>query len=471
MNRTNFILRILLVPLDFVAVFLAGLSAYALRSGGLVTGLRPVGYIVEFHDYVRIILAVAVAATVIFFIGGLYSMRPNRRFADELVRIFYASSTVILGIIVLIFFQRDLFSSRFVILAGWIFGFGYVLIAHGIVRVVRQGLHRRGLGVDRAVVVGSYGDAEGLAAYLHKHPETGVHVVGRLQTLDGDFKTAMDTLRSARGVDLVIQADPTLDRERVSDLQEYCDEHHLEFTFAPDRFSARRLRLEMLDIGGYPLLHLQRTPLEGWGKVAKRLLDIVGALFFIVLFSPLYILCALLIKLDSAGPVFFARVDDGQRLHRVGLHGRPFWYFKFRTMKPGTHQLRYTKEFSEQSIRQGPVLKFKDDPRITRVGKYLRRFSLDELPEFFLVLRGNMSLVGPRPHEPEEVARYTSPQRRVLRIKPGITGMAQVSGRSDLTFDDEVRMDMFYIERWSIWLDLRILLRTPFAVIGKRKAT
>jgi lipopolysaccharide/colanic/teichoic acid biosynthesis glycosyltransferase len=133
--------------------------------------------------------------------------------------------------------------------------------------------------------------------------------------------------------------------------------------------------------------------------------------------------------------------------------------------------MRYDVELQKKNMRGGsPLVKIKDDPRVTRIGKIIRRFSIDELPEFFLVLRGDMSLVGPRPHLPEEVAQYTTHQRHVLHMKPGVTGLAQVSGRSDLTFEDEVRLDTFYMENWALWLDMIILVKTPFALIKKRRA-
>ena len=168
--------------------------------------------------------------------------------------------------------------------------------------------------------------------------------------------------------------------------------------------------------------------------------------------------------------MFCAREDEGKKTYRVGIKGNPFHYFKFRSMQHKTHSLRYTK-LKDQDLRKGtPMTKIKDDPRITRVGKAIRRYSIDELPELFLVFLGRMSLVGPRPHLPEEVAKYKKHHKKVLTIKPGITGMAQVSGRSDLNFEDEVQLDSFYIENWSFRLDLQILLRTFSAVLKNRSA-
>ena len=182
------------------------------------------------------------------------------------------------------------------------------------------------------------------------------------------------------------------------------------------------------------------------------------------------LLVAISIILESGFPIFFRRLDDGSPTERIGERGKSFLYFKFRSMRDKVHSLRYTT-FADRNMRKGgPLVKIKNDPRFTRVGRFIRRFSLDELPELFLVLKGDMSLVGPRPHLPEEVARYEKHHKRVLTIKPGITGFAQISGRSDLSFDEEVRIDSYYIENWTMWLDIYVLLKTPFAVLGKREA-
>ena len=175
---------------------------------------------------------------------------------------------------------------------------------------------------------------------------------------------------------------------------------------------------------------------------------------------------AVLIKLDSRGPVLFSRYDEtNERVLRIGEKGRPFWYFKFRSMYQGTHHLRYTTLANQNTRADGPLVKIKNDPRITRVGRVIRRLSIDELPELFLVLGGRMSLVGPRPHLPEEVAKYAPHQLKVHNIKPGITGLAQISGRADLAFEEEVQFDLAYMEQWSPLLDIKILFKTLQAVV------
>lgn len=471
MKKTTLVLRVLLVPLDYMAIFFAGLSAYFLRFDSSLTDFRPVFYEMSFRAWLLIMLLVAVFAVVVFFIGGLYSMRPSKRFITEMVKIFYACSTVVLGVIVLIFFQRELFSSRFIILAAWGLAVVYVIVAHGVMRIIELLLLRKNIGVNRLVVVGEGGDAEGLLSFFYHSKTSGYIIVGRLRALQDNYLEALRALVKEKNVDTVLQADPALDRDAVLRLQSFCDERHIDFLYAPDRFAQHRANIEMLDIGGYPLIEVKRTSLEGWGSIAKRIFDIVVASFLIILLSPVFVVIAIAIALDSRGPIFFSRLDDGSPLQRIGKHNVPFRYLKFRTMQPNVHSLKNTPELQQRNLRtDGPLTKIKDDPRVTRIGKTLRRYSLDELPEFFLVLRGTMSLVGPRPHEPEEVERYTREQRKVLRIKPGVTGMAQVSGRSELSFDEEMHLDLFYVERWSIALDMQILLRTPLAVFKRRNA-
>ncbi len=194
---------------------------------------------------------------------------------------------------------------------------------------------------------------------------------------------------------------------------------------------------------------------------AKRLFDLTGVLFLFLLFWPLILIAILVIRLDSNGSAIY-------RQRRLGLRGRPFTMYKFRTMYDGAERLTpWLRSFDETD---GPTFKMTDDPRITSVGRWLRRFSIDELPQLFNVLRGEMSLVGPRPPLPSEAARYEAWQRRRLMVKPGLTCIWQVSGRSEIPFERWMRMDLAYIDNWSLWLDIRLCLRTVGAVLGGRGA-
>ncbi len=207
----------------------------------------------------------------------------------------------------------------------------------------------------------------------------------------------------------------------------------------------------------FPVFNFNKRILE---LRIKRILDILGALFGLILFSPILILTAIAIKLDSRGTILFKYLDDGSRVKRVGQHGRLFNFVKFRSMRSGTDSLRYMELARHNTRNGGPLIKIKDDPRVTKVGKFIRKYSIDELPQLWNVLVGDMSLVGPRPHLPEEVRLYENHERVVLNVKPGITGLAQVNGRSRLTFKQEITWDSSYIEHWSLWLDIKILLKT-----------
>jgi lipopolysaccharide/colanic/teichoic acid biosynthesis glycosyltransferase len=187
----------------------------------------------------------------------------------------------------------------------------------------------------------------------------------------------------------------------------------------------------------------------------------------IALTWPLMAVAWLCIKMESRGPALHTQLDDGSPVFRVGRDSMPFRYYKFRSMRCGTHSLRYT-QLADQNTRSGPLVKIDNDPRVTRVGRFIRKWHIDELPEFFMVLRGDMSIVGPRPHLPEEVEKYSVHHRRVLCVKPGITGLTQIMGGSKLRFCKEIAYDQEYIQQWSLLRDFLIVVRTPFAIVSQR---
>jgi lipopolysaccharide/colanic/teichoic acid biosynthesis glycosyltransferase len=212
---------------------------------------------------------------------------------------------------------------------------------------------------------------------------------------------------------------------------------------------------------GVPLVELRRTALDGWGKIAKRVIDIFGSAFGLVVLLPLFLVVAFAIKWESEGPVFVG-------LERISRN-KKFKLFKFRSMIKDAEKYKdYLLRFNERP--EGPLFKMKNDPRVTKVGRFLRRHRLDEFPQLWNVLRGDISLVGPRPHQPDEIARYQKHHKRVLDIKAGMTGMAQISGSSDLSFEEEVALDTLYIERWSLWRDFKILFLTFLKLFRDRSA-
>ena len=198
-----------------------------------------------------------------------------------------------------------------------------------------------------------------------------------------------------------------------------------------------------------------------WYTFVKRILDLIVSVIGLIVCFPLFLVIAVLIKLDSKGPVIFKQV-------RMGKGGRPFMFYKFRSMREGSEGLQ--EELRHLDITGGPIFKIKEDPRVTRVGRFLRRTTLDEFPQFWNVLKGNMTLVGPRPPVPEEVEKYTRLQRRRLDVKPGLTCLWQVSGRSEISFSEWIQLDLYYVQHQSLLLDLKILIRTIPAVLSRKGA-
>ncbi|MDP2917916.1 MAG: sugar transferase [bacterium] len=469
MKKSELFFSFLLVPVDFAMILLAIFFAYYLRFSESVTEIKPVIYNFSLRQYMVWGGIVTLACLGIFSLSGLYNLKTTRGGLREAYRVFISISTAMMALIVLLFFRREFFSSRFIFLAVWSLAIIFVIFGRFVIRTLQRACLKYGYGVHRVALIGNGNAGKILENRYKKEPRLGYKIMARILPNE-DILKKLDVARRRRGVDEVIQCSLDLGQKEVLKIVDYCDVYHLVYKFVPDMLGAQVTNLDIETVSGIPIVELKDTPLDGWGRIFKRIADIIFSALFLIIFSPVMIATAIAIKLDSRGPVFFSHLDDGKPVCRVGQHGNLFRYFKFRSMKPKCDRLRYTV-LANQNIRKGtPMVKIKNDPRVTAVGKFIRRFSIDELAEFFLVFIGKMSLVGPRPHLPEEVAKYKKHHKRVLKIKPGISGLAQISGRSDLDFEEEVRLDTYYIENWSPRLDLWILLKTPMAVLKKRKA-
>ncbi len=467
MRRLDLAFTALQVPVDFLALVAAAITAYLLRFSQPLVEIRPIIQDITLPQYIGSVSTFIVAWMLCFLIAGLYPTKQRPRL-QELSRIVLGSTAGMMVIIATVFFRRELTTSRFLVIAVWALAMIYVWIGRTLLRAIRHALLSRGYGHQRIVVIGSSNAAAALKTLYLQKPWHGYTVVKSYKTWTDDAAAEVLQMKQRQQVDGILLAEPRVSKEQALSLINFTEEHHLTFRYLADLFAAKFTNIEVTTEAGIPLIEPKRTPLDGWGRIAKRLFDVVVGGVLLILASPLMVITAIAIKLDSRGTVLFSTLPDGSRVQRMGERAKPFHYFKFRSMVMDRHFDRYDKLAHKDLRKDGPLVKIQDDPRITRVGRLIREWSIDELPELILVVLGRMSLVGPRPHYPEEVERYKPEQRRVLAIKPGITGMAQVSGRSDLTFDEEVRLDAWYIENWSIWLDLIILLKTPFAVLGHR---
>jgi exopolysaccharide biosynthesis polyprenyl glycosylphosphotransferase len=282
---------------------------------------------------------------------------------------------------------------------------------------------------------------------------------GRFRAL-GTLADVPDLVEN-RAADELIVALPAAAHEEVWPVLSLCERHGVSLKLVPDLYEMSLSRVQVDDIAGIPLLDVREKPLRRVTRVCKRLIDLTISLGVGLISLPLLAVLALLIRLESPGSPVLAQ-------NRVGLNGRVFKCFKLRTMRDGAEDDQIA--LRAQNETQGPIFKMRDDPRCTRLGRWSRRWSLDELPQIWNVLLGDMSLVGPRPPLPLEVAEYDADHIRRLEVKPGMTGIWQVSGRSELPFDEMFMMDIYYVDNWSLRLDLRILIRTVVAVLGRHGA-
>lgn len=464
MKRSEIAISVSLVPIDYLVVVGAGIAAYFIRFWQPVQQIRPAIFELSFESYLVLLWGIALIWILGFAMAGLYSMRGTRRPIDEIYKIILGSSTAVAILMFIFFFSRSLFDSRFIIIAGWLFTTVFVIMARGIIRLIQHSLYKYGWGVHRVIIIGKGQLAQEVIENFKQDIKAGFKIVGKFSDFNLESEKEIYQMMVSDKFDEILIADASISNEQVVRLNDFSYLNHVTLKFVAGIFDTPIANFEFNTIAGLPIIEVKKTRLDGWGRIYKRFFDVVISMFLIVLAAPFLLLISFLILIDSRGQIFFA-------YQRIGQYGQPFKYFKFRSMVHNAHQKRFDQEFiaKNENLRAGtPMIKFKDDPRITRVGKVIRRFSIDELPELFNVFRGRMSLVGPRPHEVEEVAKYNGHQKRVLTIKPGMTGMAQVAGRSDLNFDDEIRLDIWYMENWSLKLDLLILLKTPWAIIKKR---
>lgn len=461
-----------LVPLDYILLVAAALTAYAIRFAPLSTNLKPVQFNLPLGDFLPIVLGLALVYVAVFALAGLYAVRPPR-IATELSRVFLANSAALACVLAIAFFSRELFDSRFIVLAVWGLSITYIALGRLSIRYCQRLLKTFGLNINNVVIIGKTNIGNDLSTWFSRNPSLGYRVL--LQTAHFTEETAekLQQLKKNRSLDGIFLANTDADKYEIAKMKMFADTEHVAFYYAPDLFPGSTLKPIVHNFGGRPIIEVPKTPLDGWGAIYKRGFDIVVALFLIIITLPIQIITAIALFIEQPGSILFRTLPNGELVTRVGQGGAPFSYFKFRSMVKNAHQKRFDPKFIKEhgNDRSGtPLFKLKDDPRVTRIGKFIRKYSIDELPEFYLVLAGSMSLVGPRPHLPEEVAKYRPNERRVLTIKPGITGLAQISGRANLAFEDEVKLDMHYIENWSPWLDLIILIKTPIAVLLRKGA-
>lgn len=473
MKKSELVFSLVQVFLDLLMIWIGAVLAFELRTNSAIQDIiNRDGGIVNFtyEQYKLVVLIILPVFILVYTLEGLYKIKVTRKFFSESYSVFRATTLVLVIVIVGFFLQRDWFSSRFVIVMAWFLIFIFVTLGRSTVHLLqRKLLIWKGIGFHKVLVIGLGEKVGHICKTIKQKPQLGYKMVGYLEFID--IKKVKE-IKNEIGIDEIIIYEDEMPDDLLLKLYDFCEINNITYKLIPSLRQSVRLNFSIFD--GEPIIEINHTLLDGWGKIAKRFFDVVGSSVLIILTFPVMLVIAILIKIeDPKGPIIFKN-------SRVGANGKKIFVYKFRyfqwkwctTKKNPNYDeaIAYEQELIKKcSIKVGPLYKIANDPRRTKVGKILEKFSLDELPQFFNVFLGAMSLVGPRPHQEREVNKYSEYHRRLLTITPGITGMAQVSGRSDLSFEDEYKLDVYYIENWSLLLDFVIMLKTPFSLLKVRE--
>src|SRR5436309_3735107 len=480
------VVKAALVIADLALAALSFFAAFYLREGSLIIQSASSGNLTwgaRFAPYAALLPFILPIRLLAFYYLDLYRLRGEFSFVEDGAKVFKATAIGSLLIVAAAFLYRGGFQYRAFSYARGVFvlDFFLALAAFGIVRLivrtVQTFVRRRDINLIPTLVVGRGPEAALCIKEMRERPSLGYRVIGVVENgaidesvplefegvpIVSDLNGLPESIRESRANEVII-TDPRVSGDALFDVMMRVGRGRgVEFRIAPSLFNCLPRKTEIDQIGALPMIRLFREPLSSAARIVKRASDIIISLIALAILSPIWLIIALVIKLDSRGPIFYKQ-------ERVGMDGRIFLFYKFRTMRTGAddamhreYQQKYIAGRAEATLVEGerPAYKLVSDARITRMGRWLRRLSLDELPQLLNVLRGDMSVVGPRPPIPYEVEAYQLWHRKRLDMKPGLTGLWQVSGRNRLPFDEMVRLDLFYIENWSLLLDLKIILRT-----------
>jgi exopolysaccharide biosynthesis polyprenyl glycosylphosphotransferase len=451
-----------LLALDFLALFGAILTALCLKAA-----LRHAwDFDVSFRqtkDYFPLAYLVVV---LLFARSGLYTNRAERPGLARIVASLFQTMALVFAFAVV---NGNEYSSYYIFYGSLFFAVAYVTTLRFIYERATGGILRLAGYQRRTVLVGTGEHIEDVASALRDGSDTSINVIGFVSITPrpdngivslGTLEHMPEVLETHR-VDEVVIADPDFPQQQAVELVDQCHQRGVRVRIAPSTMEILVHRAEFVPGQSVPLFELRPPVFEGVDYMLKRTFDVIGAVLLLFFLSPVLLAIATAIKLSSRGPAFYASI-------RPGIGGQTFSCWKFRTMYRDADQRQADLESINEA--SGALFKIKDDPRMTPVGRFLRRFSLDELPQLWNVVRGQMSLVGPRPLPLRDYERLEDWHKKRYLVLPGITGLWQISGRSELDFDDLVRLDFLYLERWSVFLDLSILVKTVPAVLSRRGA-
>ncbi|HSX53120.1 MAG TPA: sugar transferase [Patescibacteria group bacterium] len=475
-SNASLVYNLFLVIGDFLSLVLAFVGAYVLRvTFGLTFGATSVAHPVEAATYLRIFLLVTPFWIIIFGLLGLYNSTIYTKRFSEAGRLFIGSFIGLLFVTSYAYASNQIiFPGKLVPVYGFILAYLFLLLFRNIARFIRTRLFHYDIGITNILLIGNTVVAAELIESLQPSQQTGYRIVGVVGSQHNvprnahlkvfhSFKEACQAI-GTEDIHSIVQTELYTTPEKNDEILGFAQKNHISFRFIPGNTElfVGNISVELFR-SSIPVIAVHQTPLLGWGRIVKRLFDLTLGSLMLIVVSPIMVLVALLVKLTSIGPVFF-------RQERLTRFNNRFRVFKFRTQYrkfgKGTpeddFELIGKPELAKKFRENGNYLA--DDPRITPVGRFLRRTSLDELPQLFNVIKGDISLVGPRALIPQDLDVYAK-RHTILSVKSGLTGLAQVSGRNNISFDERRQLDMYYVQNWSFWQDIVILLKTIRVVL------
>ncbi len=471
MKKGELYLNLASVPVDIAMLLLAAYLAFESRFY-FTELVGPVRYELKLLEFLATSAALIPILLALFAFFGLYNLTGARKLGSQIAKLAAAITLGLFLVIVLFFFNQQLFPSRFIVLASWAWAIATVSLGRLVLELLEQWMFRSGKGLHQVVIINGHHSTSQAISKSLGNPKWGINV---LKELDYNEKTLeqLEGIYGSGRLDEIIQANPELGDEQNMRLLEFARSKGLRFSFVPNFFDVQSNTREFIEFDGVPLISIKNTPLEGWGQVVKRVIDVSLSMAAMLILAPVYLIIYIAVKVGSPGPAIYPQIRGGRK--------KDFWFYKFRSMYThlsdglgGEEADKMRAELWKKNDRGGadsPFLKIKNDPRITPVGKIIRKTKLDEIPQFWNVLKGDMSLVGPRAHMLAEVERYRNRYRRMFSIKPGIFGVSQIAQMSwpDLPFEEEIRLNTYYIENWSLWLDIKILFQSAYLLFFAHK--
>ena len=467
---------LILIIIDTLVLFAAFITAYYIR---VKVDHRPLAVDVLFYDYIRAFLLIIPFWILIFAALGLYQSNTYNRRLVEWSKIAVGS---FIGILLVIGWQYvsgiNIVPARLVTVYAFIAAFFLIVIEREILRLIRSLMFRYGKGVSRVLLIGTSEATSDIAKNLANTVKSGYQIVaiaGPRKIVPSNlnvkhYPLVESALRDIKinNISTIIQTDLYDSAERNQKILGAAQAHHISYSFIPGEAEFYSGKNTIDVFLGYPMISVYQTPLVGWGAIAKRLFDVVVSVILAIIASPILLVIFIIKKIADPGPAFYI----SKRLSRFS---EPIQLIKFRSMDAKYGARDATEDFREMGrVDLIPEYeknrKVENDPRITRFGQFLRATSLDELPQIFNVLKGDLSLVGPRPILPQEIKLAEGRTALLHSVKSGVTGIWQVSGRSELTFEERIELELYYAQNWSFWLDIKILFKTVGVVLRKRGA-